>query len=108
MRSLRDIGNPYQHTLEVSIVSSPHAGRLEGASDRPEFEAIRPKTAPVASHCKSATCRSVTWKDTCKGHPPSYALAPDGLTVRDNNTGLTWQRSPDTDGDGVARLAATS
>jgi hypothetical protein len=47
----------------VSIVSSPHEGRLEGASDRPEFEAIRPKTAPVASHCKSATCRSVTWKD---------------------------------------------
>ncbi len=37
----------------VSIVSSPHAGRLEGASDRPEFEAIKPKTAPVATHCAS-------------------------------------------------------
>ena len=35
-----------------------------------------------------------------QGHSPSYTLAPDGLTVRDNNTGLTWQRSPDTDGDG--------
>jgi hypothetical protein len=33
-------------------------------------------------------------------HPPSYALSADGLTVRDNNTGQTWQRSPDTDGDG--------
>jgi hypothetical protein len=32
--------------------------------------------------------------------PPSYTLAADGLTVHDNVTGLTWQRSPDTDGDG--------
>src|SRR5665213_1231310 len=33
-------------------------------------------------------------------HPASYALSADGLTVHDNNTDLTWQRSPDTDGDG--------
>ena len=54
-----------EHALEsASIVSTPHAGRLEGASDRPKCEANRPKTAPVASHCKSRTYRSVTWKDT--------------------------------------------
>jgi hypothetical protein len=34
-------------------------------------------------------------------HPSSYTLSADGLTVHDNNTGLTWQRSPDTDGNGV-------
>ncbi|MCX6878407.1 MAG: DUF1566 domain-containing protein [Verrucomicrobia bacterium] len=34
-------------------------------------------------------------------HPASYTLAADGLTVQDGVTGLTWQRSPDTDGNGV-------
>lgn len=33
-------------------------------------------------------------------HQPSYTLSGDGLTVRDNVTGLTWTRSPDWDGDG--------
>ncbi len=32
---------------------------------------------------------------------PRYTLSGDGLTVFDKNTGLTWQRSPDTNGDGV-------
>ncbi len=31
---------------------------------------------------------------------PTYLLSDDTLTVRDQTTGLTWQRSPDTDRDG--------
>ncbi len=37
--------------------------------------------------------------------PASYTLGADGLTVRDNVTGLTWQRGPDTDGDGKITAA---
>jgi len=36
-----------------------------------------------------------------QGPAPSYARSADGLTVHDNKTGLTWQRSPEVNGDGV-------
>lgn len=38
-------------------------------------------------------------------HAPSFTLSGDGLTVDDNNTGLTWQHSPDTNGDGSITAA---
>jgi hypothetical protein len=34
------------------------------------------------------------------GSQPSYTLSADGLTVYDNNTGLSWTQSPDLNGDG--------
>jgi hypothetical protein len=34
------------------------------------------------------------------GNAPSYTLSANGVTVYDNVTGLTWERSPDTTGDG--------
>jgi hypothetical protein len=36
-----------------------------------------------------------------EGSQPSYTLSADGLTVYDNVTGLTWQQSADTNGDGT-------
>jgi hypothetical protein len=36
-----------------------------------------------------------------QGNQPSYRVSRDGLTVQDLVTGLTWQQSPDTNGDGV-------
>ena len=35
------------------------------------------------------------------GVQPSYQFGANGLIVYDNNTGLTWQRNADTNGDGV-------
>jgi hypothetical protein len=35
-----------------------------------------------------------------QGNQPSYSLSTDRLTVYDNVTGLTWQSSPDINGDG--------
>jgi hypothetical protein len=35
------------------------------------------------------------------GNAPSYTISADGLSVVDNVTGLIWQRSPDTNRDGV-------
>ena len=35
------------------------------------------------------------------GQSFKYALSTDGVTVQDQLTDLTWQRSPDTDGDGL-------
>ncbi len=40
-----------------------------------------------------------------QGNQPSYTLNSDGLTVSDNVTGLTWQRSPDTNGDGSIKAS---
>ena len=39
------------------------------------------------------------------GFSASYTLSQDTLTVLDNNTRLTWQRSPDTSGDGSLTAA---
>jgi hypothetical protein len=41
------------------------------------------------------------WQDgQIDGNQPSYILSDDGLTIRDNVTGLTWTQSPDLNGDG--------
>lgn len=39
------------------------------------------------------------------GHQPNYTLSADGLTVHDNVSGLTWQQSPDHNGDGTIDIS---
>jgi hypothetical protein len=39
------------------------------------------------------------------GNQPSYTLSTNGKTVHDNITGLTWQRSPDANNDGIINIS---
>ena len=36
-----------------------------------------------------------------QAHPASYTVSTDGLTAKDNSTGLIWQRVPETNNDGT-------
>lgn len=71
------------------------------------------KTYAIVDTAQSA-CYNATTQITCPAagaafygqdaqttrNAPSYTLSADGKTVQDNVTGLTWMRSPDTNGDG--------
>jgi hypothetical protein len=59
------------------------------------YDAVSEISAPTAGQAFYGQDAQFT------GTQPSYTTSGDGLTVKDNITGLTWQKSPDTTGDGV-------
>jgi len=54
-----------------------------------------------AVSCPAASAAFYGQDAQFNGNQPSYTLSTDGLTVHDNVTGLTWQKSPDTNVDGT-------
>ena len=54
---------------------------------------------------KPGTNNAFYGQDACyDGNQPTYKISPDGLTVYDYNTGLTWTRSHDLSGDGLLNV----
>lgn len=64
------------------------------------FDATKEITAPAVGQAFYGQDAQVTGT-----HQPSYTISADGLTVKDNVNGLTWQRGPDTNEDGVINVS---
>ena len=100
---------------ESSKASSSQPARADSSTvPAPTAESTSPLSYPIVDTGQS-NCYNNSAKVTCPqagqaffgqdsqftGNMPSYALSADGLIVLDNITGLTWQHSPDTNGDGI-------
>jgi len=96
----------------LATVSATATPRGEGATA--SATAVKTLSYPIVD-TGQARCYSNTARIACRkkrgapfygqdaqhrGSHPSYTVSADKTTVRDNVTGLTWQRSPDTNGDG--------
>lgn len=76
----------------IATVTSP----VVDTGQSKTFDATKEVTAPAAGQAFYGQDAQVTGT-----HQPSYTISADGLTVKDNATGLIWQRGPDANGDGV-------
>ncbi|MDX1741640.1 MAG: DUF1566 domain-containing protein, partial [Rhodothermales bacterium] len=79
-----------------------------------EYEGVEPTVSYAVVDTGQDTCYDAEGAVACPepgeaffgqdaqndGSQPSYVVSADGLTVYDEVTGLTWVRSPDTNGDG--------
>ncbi|HVP10801.1 MAG TPA: DUF1566 domain-containing protein [Phycisphaerae bacterium] len=122
-----DIGDATGTSYAINPVALSDAGNYRcvvtnnygsAASDEAVLTVIElpPDNYPVVD-TGQVTCYNNTSQITCPqtgqafygqdsqhaGHQPGFTLSSDGLTVHDNITGLTWQHTPDTNGDGSIR-----
>ena len=81
--------------VTVSRKPTPGSYRIVDTSQTRCFNQINLISAPTTGQPFYGQDAQVS------GIQPSYTKSRDGLTVKDNVTGLTWQKSPDTNGDGV-------
>jgi hypothetical protein len=89
-------------TVTATPVNTPTAIATTGAKTYPIVDTGQTKCYDTANAmtCPASSASFYGQDAQYNGTSPSYTLSNDGLTVYDNVTGLTWQRSPDTSGDG--------
>ncbi|MBL0278348.1 MAG: DUF1566 domain-containing protein [Anaeromyxobacter sp.] len=78
-----------------STPSTPRAFLVVDTGQVKTFDALGEIAPPVAEQAFYGQDAQFT------GSRPRYSRSADGLTVLDDVTGLTWQKSPDTNGDGT-------
>lgn len=82
-----------------STASAASVSPVVDTSQSKSFDATSEITAPAVGQDFYGQDAQVN------GTQPSYTISVDGLTVKDNVTGLSWQRGPDTNGDGVINVS---
>ena len=90
-------------TATTAGVNTPTPTATTGAKSYPIVDTGQVKCydATTVIACPTTSSASFYGQDASyMGTQPSYTLSSDTKTVYDNVTGLTWQRSPDTSGDG--------
>ncbi len=90
-------GGSGKSSKDITVSAAPAVGAftIVDTGQTKCFDATSEITAPLAGTAFYGQDAQVS------GTQPSYTKSTDGLTVKDNTTGLTWQQSPDTNGDGT-------
>ncbi|HPM82876.1 MAG TPA: DUF1566 domain-containing protein, partial [Candidatus Anammoximicrobium sp.] len=87
--------NPFDFTISGTVTEAPaHTYTIVDTGQTKSYNATTEITAPAAGQAFYGQDAQYA------GNQPSYTKSADRLTVYDNNTGLTWQDTPDTNGDG--------
>ncbi len=114
MKKTRTYANTLCLLIMLTLLAAPVLG-CSKESTAPRTEQDTPTGTYLVVDTGQSQCYDDVFAITCPdegdpfsgqdaqymGNAPSFMLGQDELTVYDSNSGLTWQQSPDTDGDDI-------